>query len=627
MRFSSDLIDIPDALRESLSNNNLVVFVGAGVSAQAYPNQKKTSYFPLFNQLVYEIAESLDGVLTSDERLLLKSGGADRVLGDRKNKKEQVHEIASEMLSDSESKRIEVHRSIVRLFPKDAEPRVVTTNFDKLLSLAIEKEQKRAKSWATYEAPCLPPAGSFSGLCYLHGVAGKPESMILTDKDIGRAYMDEGWALKFSHDLFRNFNVLFIGYSLEDPPLRYLALALEGGNTKQHWAFVNCYKRDQFKLETSWKRRGVEPIWYEATRNDHRIVERTLEGWGRENWFQFSDRKNTLIDLGKRKVNHLLPFEIDTARRLFNDEDVLRDFLDSDPDSSWFDILLNAGVMDNILRSKDELVQTSGYLSTAIIRWLLRDVDTWAPIINSFKRTLSPLLFDQFLRKLWSDDAREISKNTIGICMELFRHNVRREDLLNIDYLLCPVMTRLVSEGFINEAIVLFTNYLIPGIKIEKQNNIHYEVAKSMGEDVSDIPEHKTVIELEDNFYSREHCAEGVLNEVIVPNLSEIGLPLLRSLSDLIEESSQRKNLGGDNDLARTYERLPAIEPHKQNEFRDEGMHTMIDITRDTWESLLKKNMKQAQKFRDEWIQSHDPYLERLGIHATRLIVEAGLVD
>jgi hypothetical protein len=37
--------------------------------------------------------------------------------------------------------------------------------------------------------------------------------------------MDEGWALRF---IFQRFDVLFVGYRLEDPPLRYLSLALEG---------------------------------------------------------------------------------------------------------------------------------------------------------------------------------------------------------------------------------------------------------------------------------------------------------------------------------------------------------------------------------------------------------------
>ena len=62
--------------------------------------------------------------------------------------------------------------------------------------------------------------------------------MVLTDKDIGRAYMDEEWALRFAHSIFQQFDVLFVGYSLEDPPLRCLSLALEGGAEQGRWALI-----------------------------------------------------------------------------------------------------------------------------------------------------------------------------------------------------------------------------------------------------------------------------------------------------------------------------------------------------------------------------------------------------
>jgi hypothetical protein len=52
-------------------------------------------------------------------------------------------------------------------------------------------------------APFLPPVRRFSGICYLHGSVDGPNDMVLTDKDIGRAYMDEGWALRFAHSMFQ----------------------------------------------------------------------------------------------------------------------------------------------------------------------------------------------------------------------------------------------------------------------------------------------------------------------------------------------------------------------------------------------------------------------------------------
>ena len=67
MRFTDDNVDIPDSLVGSLSSNSLVVFVGAGVSSRAYPNQKKNTYYPLFKDLVWQIAYKLGKTLSSEE--------------------------------------------------------------------------------------------------------------------------------------------------------------------------------------------------------------------------------------------------------------------------------------------------------------------------------------------------------------------------------------------------------------------------------------------------------------------------------------------------------------------------------------------------------------------------------
>lgn len=68
---------------------------------------------------------------------------------------------------------------------------------------------------------------------YLHGLLPKNlkesaqnDDFILTGADFGRAYLSEGWATQFVKDLFRNYTVCFVGYSMEDPLMTYLSLGL-----------------------------------------------------------------------------------------------------------------------------------------------------------------------------------------------------------------------------------------------------------------------------------------------------------------------------------------------------------------------------------------------------------------
>jgi hypothetical protein len=42
----------------------------------------------------------------------------------------------------------------------------------------------------------------------------------------GQAYMLAGWATRFVVELLRNFMVVFIGYSLNDPVMCYMVEAL-----------------------------------------------------------------------------------------------------------------------------------------------------------------------------------------------------------------------------------------------------------------------------------------------------------------------------------------------------------------------------------------------------------------
>ncbi|WP_409364889.1 SIR2 family protein [Bradyrhizobium sp. JYMT SZCCT0428] len=49
---------------------------------------------------------------------------------------------------------------------------------------------------------------------------------MLTSGDFGLAYLTERWASRFVSELFRNYVVCFVGYSINDPVLRYMMDAL-----------------------------------------------------------------------------------------------------------------------------------------------------------------------------------------------------------------------------------------------------------------------------------------------------------------------------------------------------------------------------------------------------------------
>jgi hypothetical protein len=127
---------------------------------------------------------------------------------------------------------------------------------------------------------------------YLHGLL--PERLdnsalnrlVVSSGDFGLAYLTERWAARFVSELFRNYVVCFVGYSINDPVLRYMmdALAADrmlGEVTPQAYALGDCQPGQENTKIIEWEAKGVVPILYEVptgTQN-HSALHRTLKIW------------------------------------------------------------------------------------------------------------------------------------------------------------------------------------------------------------------------------------------------------------------------------------------------------------------------------------------------------------
>jgi hypothetical protein len=170
--------------------------------------------------------------------------------------------------------------------------RLVTTNFDRVFEAAAKRTKQPIQ---TYAAPMLPiPKNSrWNGLVYLHGaLPQRPEEsalnrLVVTSGDFGLAYLTERWAARFVSELFRNYVVCFVGYSINDPVLRYMmdALAADrmlGEVTPQAYAFGDCAPGQETLKTTEWEAKGVAPILYDPAKG-HMALHATLKAWA-ETW-------------------------------------------------------------------------------------------------------------------------------------------------------------------------------------------------------------------------------------------------------------------------------------------------------------------------------------------------------
>ena len=108
---------------------------------------------------------------------------------------------------------------------------------------------------------------------------------LLTAADFGRAYLTERWAARFVTEVFREFTVVFVGYSVGDPVMSYMVDALAAERSKGA-RFATAYAfadedgtlSDKRKVQDGWRAKNVEPILYDM-QDGHVLLADTLIEW------------------------------------------------------------------------------------------------------------------------------------------------------------------------------------------------------------------------------------------------------------------------------------------------------------------------------------------------------------
>lgn len=290
MQFITNGPDIPNALLQAHEEGRVVFFCGAGVS---YP-----AGLPGFKGLVEEIYR-LNGTSLSDiEResfdrwqfdatldLLERRLPGQRLAVRRALARALKPNLRLKGATDTQAALLRLARS------RDGSLRLISTNFDRVFHAAAKRT---GQAFQAYAAPMLPvPKNSrWDGLVFLHGLLPEKADdtalhrLVVTSGDFGLAYLTERWAARFVSELFRNYVVCFVGYSINDPVLRYMmdALAADrllGEVTPQAWALGDCEPGQKHRKTIEWEAKGVTPILYEVptASHDHSALHKTLHAW------------------------------------------------------------------------------------------------------------------------------------------------------------------------------------------------------------------------------------------------------------------------------------------------------------------------------------------------------------
>jgi len=277
MQFIPDGPDIPVEVLRAQEEGRLVLFCGAGVS--------KPAGLPLFKELLEDVYRALTATRDAIEESEFAKGNFDRVftLLEKRFDPRDVRKHVRRLLSVPPDPRLETHSALIRLATdRGRRLRLVTTNFDRLFEVASPEINRTAAPFLP-----IPKPGKWNHLAHLHGVLDpeKPdgEQLVLSSADFGVAYLVERWASRFVGELFNHFTVLFVGYSVDDPVMRYLVDAIAAERRADNrigaaFAIAQTNSDSPLSAEEQWRAKGIIPILYDPADN-HRALHATLRSW------------------------------------------------------------------------------------------------------------------------------------------------------------------------------------------------------------------------------------------------------------------------------------------------------------------------------------------------------------
>ena len=563
-------VEFPEPLLNALRHGRLVVFAGAGVSMGPPAN------LPGFRELARQVAEGTGLSIGEFEQ-------EDRFLGRVKESGPDVHQIAAQRLEQNEPQPTELHRSLLRLYPKVEDIRMVTTNFDLLFEEAANGLFSPGPR--IFHAPVLPLGERFQGIVHIHGSVNEPEDTVLTSKDFGHAYLTEadGWARRFLVDLFANHTVLFVGYSHSDTIMTYLTPSLLGDSNDTRYALIG----DRSDTPARWHSMGIQPITFpQESESDYRGLEKAVSGLANHTRRRILDWQREITNIASAPP----PLDEESAgviEHALSTPELAQFFTGAATSPDWISWLDRRGLMDTLFaggKLSDQDRMLASWLSR---RFALAHGDTLFRTIEDHRFRLNPEFWKLLSWQMQNSipDSPDVAAMTRWV---LFLSGVTPANA--DDIALLWIAKAAASVGAMD---ALLRTYEEMTALVNREP-----------------PRGGRIL---DRYH---HELETMLTECLKPNLPQIAESLLEITARRLSERHsaltawrQAESTWDSDSLFRS-----AIEPHAQDEF-NQDIDALIDVARECLEWLADSRAEYARLWSERHANSQAPLLRRLAIH------------
>ncbi len=678
MQFVIDGPDIPDSLLQAHEEGRVVFFCGAGISYSAG--------LPGFKGLVDKIYKLIGTELEPIEREAYGRGQFDATLdlleerlpGQRK----QVRGVLAEALQPNLRRKgaTDTHAALLQLaHGRDRALRLVTTNFDRI----FERVAKRNKDAINhYAAPMLPiPKDTrWNGLVYIHGLLpdntdiSALNQLVLTSGDFGRAYLTERWAARFVSELFRNYTVCFVGYSINDQVLRYMMDALatdqrQGEVTPHAYAFADCPSGEEDDKTIEWKAKGVTPILYEVKgADDHSILHQTLKAWAETYRDGISGKERIVVDYAMARPSDSTQQDDFVGRMLWALSDAsglpAKRFAEFKPvpsldwlkvfsekryrhgDLKRFKVSPNPKVDDELkfslinrpapyalaprmmLAAEENAESQWDQVMIHLSEWLMNHLDDPALILWLTER--GGQLHSRLVRMIegqldrFAELEHEGKSDELALIQAETPNAIHRPLLRPLWRLLLDGRVRSLhswniykwdnrfkSEDLTTTLRLELREFLTPKIVLKKPFRLSEDKPETgTHESLKQLVDWELVLNVGQVYSTFHDLLDTERWRGALPALLDDFQQLLRDALDILGE------LGEADDLFdRSYLDLPSISRHHQNRGFREWV-TLIELLRDAWLVVLKIDSVRATKIAKDWFAMPYPTFKRLALFA-----------
>ncbi len=676
MQFVRNGPDLPERLLQAHEDGGVVFFCGAGIS---YPAR-----LPGFQGLVDELYKNLAITPNAVQQAAIKAKQFDTaislletdIVGGRETVRSALEVILRPDLDAPSA--TETHEALLTLGKsREGRMRLVTTNFDRLFEEVIETKKLTP---VRFQAPLLPvPKNRWDGLVYLHGLLGVApttsdlDRLVLSSGDFGLAYLTERWAARFVSELFRNYTVCFVGYSINDPVLRYMmdALAADrllGETPPEMFAFGSHSKGKREKLANEWQAKNVTPILYRE-HNRHAYLHRTLRAWAETYRDGVRGKERIVVECAIARPMASTQSDDFVGRLLWALSDSgglpARRFaeLDPVPPLAWLEPLCGARYRHPDLSRFGVPPQTAGdaklvfsltsrpspydlaplmciadagarstrwdEVMRQLARWMIRHLDD--PTLLLWLAKSGGRLHGDMVR-LIENRLSELSKiEREGRTAEL--DHIRSNAPMAIPRPLMKTLWRLLLTGRVKSGPQIFDLYdwrerfgrdgltttlrlnlrelLTPRISLREPFSRAPEGGQRREpERVSEIAEWEIVLSADHVHTNLADLSKCDRWMSALPELLIDVSSLLRDALDLMQELG-----GADSRSDRSYIHQPSISEHPQNkDFHD--WTALIDLSRDAWLATAESSPEHAVLIAESWWKTPYPLFKRLGFFA-----------